>query len=213
LGLDGRCIDSDSPNNPNSKVNICIENLIDIYKNSEKEKGVQVIFCDIAVNSTDGKFSIYEYIKKELITKGIPENEIAFAGEADTEKKRTELFEKLINAEKRFIISSTQKLGTGANFQQRLCACHHLDIPWKPSDLTQRNGRILRQGNKFSKVQIFNYLTEKTFDSYMMNIIVNKQKFIDQLMSGKMVGRKCPDMGETVLNYAEMQALARADST
>jgi hypothetical protein len=213
LGLDGRCIDPNTPNEPTSKVNLCVENLLEIYNNTNEQRGVQVVFCDIAVNSTDGRFSVYEYLKEELIRNGIPEKEIAFAGEAKNEKQRAELFEKLNNGEKRFVIASTQKLGTGANFQKHLCSCHHLDIPWKPSDLTQRNGRILRQGNKFPKVQIFNYLTEKTFDSYLMSIIVNKQKFIDQLMSGKTVGRTCSDLGETVLNYAEMQALASADNT
>lgn len=211
LGLDARAINPEAENLPDSKVNLCIDKVLEIYKDTEAQKGVQAIFCDIAVNSTDGKFSVYDYIKAELVRRGIPENEICTAGDAKDQNQRNEMFSQLRAGQKRIVLASTSKLGTGANIQTRLAALHHLDIPWKPSDLEQRNGRIIRQGNQFDKVGVYNYVTENTFDAYMMNIIVTKQKFISQLMSGKTPARTCEDVDEMVLNYSEMQALATGD--
>ncbi|MGN0678922.1 MAG: YodL domain-containing protein, partial [Oscillospiraceae bacterium] len=211
LGLDARAINPDTDNTPDSKVNLCIDKVMEIYERTAEEKGVQAIFCDIAVNSTDGRFSVYDYIKEELVRRGIPESEICTAGDAKNQEKRNEMFAQLRSGQKRIVLASTSRLGTGANIQTRLAALHHLDIPWKPSDLEQRNGRIIRQGNQFDKVSVFNYLTENTFDAYMMNIIVTKQKFISQLMSGKTPARTCEDVDEMVLNYSEMQALATGD--
>ena len=211
LGLDARAINPEAENTPDSKVNLCIDKVMEIYKNTEEQKGVQAIFCDIAVNSTDGKFSVYDYIKEELQRRGIPANEICTAGDAKDQNQRNEMFSQLRAGQKRIVLASTSKLGTGANIQTRLAALHNLDIPWKPSDLEQRNGRIIRQGNRFGKVGVFNYVTENTFDAYMMNIIVTKQKFISQLMSGKTPARTCEDVDDMVLNYSEMQALATGD--
>lgn len=215
LGLDARCINPAAENDPESKVNMCIDRVKDIYDQTTEKKGVQVIFCDIAINSqkTDGTpcFSVYNYIREELARRGIPREEICAAGDAKDDKKRTEMFSQLNSGTKRILIASTGKMGTGANFQQKLCALHNLDIPWKPSDLEQRLGRIVRQGNENKSVQVFNYLTEKTFDSYMMSIIVNKQKFISQIMTGKTPARTCQDVDEMVLNYSEMQAIASGD--
>ena len=211
LGLDARCINPEAENSPTSKVNLCIDKVMEIYKKTEEQKGVQAIFCDIAVNDDDGKFSVYNYIREELQRRGVPASEICAAGDAKNQEQRNEMFSELRAGKKRIVISSTAKLGTGANIQTRLAALHNLDIPWKPSDLEQRNGRIIRQGNSFSEVGVYNYVTENTFDAYMMNIIVTKQKFISQLMSGKTPARTCEDVDEMVLNYSEMQALATGD--
>lgn len=215
LGLDARCINPDAENDPTSKVNLCIDKIMEIYNRTNDTKGVQAVFCDIAINDTDGEgkpaFSVYKYIREELERRGIPADEICAAGDAKNDAQRTEMMSQLNSGKKRIIIASTSKMGTGANFQHKLCALHHLDIPWKPSDLEQRNGRILRQGNENKEVEIYHYLTEKTFDSYMMSIIVNKQKFISQIMSGKTPARTCQDVDEMVLNYSEMQAIASGD--
>lgn len=215
LGLDARCINPDAENDPQSKVNLCIDKIMDIYNRTSDQKGVQAVFCDVAVNEKNGDgeptFSVYKYIREELERRGIPREEICAAGDASTDVQRTEMMSQLNSGAKRIILASTSKMGTGANFQQKLCALHHLDIPWKPSDLEQRNGRILRQGNENKEVEIYHYLTEKTFDSYMMSIIVNKQKFISQIMSGKTPARTCQDVDEMVLNYSEMQAIASGD--
>ena len=244
LGLDARCLNPDADNYPNSKVNLLISKVMEIYTDTTAEKGVQAIFCDIAINGDkksaneiaansdeapddDGektlsaeqqaellgasKFSVYDYIKQELIRRGVPENEICFAGDAKNIGQRNELYSQLRAGTKRIVIASTSKMGTGANVQTRLCALHNLDIPWKPSDFEQRIGRIVRQGNSFSKVKLFNYVTEGTFDAYMLNLIVTKQKFISQLMSGKTPARTCEDVDELVLNYSEMQAIASGD--
>ena len=235
LGLDARCLNPDAENYPDSKVNLCINKVIEIYTQTTSQKGVQAIFCDIAVNGDneeeqqqeDGKktkakkkkanlddefkFSVYNYIKAELIRRGIPKDEICFAGDADSQKKQSEMQAQLRSGTKRIVIASTSKLGTGANIQNKLVALHNLDIPWKPSDLEQRIGRIVRQGNENDEVGIFNYVTKDTFDAYMMNIIVTKQKFISQLMSGDTSARSCEDVDELVLNYTEMQALATGD--
>lgn len=234
LGLDARCLNPEADNYPDSKVNLCINKVMEIYTQTTAQKGVQAIFCDIAVNGDneqeelgedkpvkkqkiqidtedEGKFSVYNYIKAELIRRGVPKDEICFAGDADTQKKQNEMRALLRSGTKRIVIASTSKLGTGANIQNKLVALHNLDIPWKPSDLEQRLGRIVRQGNENDTVQLYNYVTKDTFDAYMMNIIVTKQKFISQLMSGKTTARSCEDVDEMVLNYTEMQALATGD--
>ncbi|WP_295172227.1 helicase-related protein [Ruminococcus sp.] len=189
-------------------MNKLIDNLEKLYHQTEKEKGVQIVFCDIAINEDSGHFSVYEAIKAELIKRGIPREEICFAGYAKTDKARAEMFEQLRKGEKRFILASTSKLGTGANVQDRICAIHHLDIPWKPADLTQQDGRGVRQGNNFDEVGIYHYLTEETFDAYLMGIITNKAKFISQIMTSKEPARVSEDVDETVLTYSEMQAIA-----
>lgn len=234
LGLDARCLNPDAPNYPDSKVNICIDKVIEIYTKTTEQRGVQAIFCDIAVHgdnesedvsedkqtddkskqaakSDEGKFSVYKYIKAELVRRGIPADEICFAGDANTTSKQNEMKAELRSGAKRIVISSTSKLGTGANIQNKLVALHNLDIPWKPSDLEQRNGRILRQGNENDTVGIYNYVTKNTFDAYLMNIITTKQRFISQLMRGDATTRTCEDVDEAVLNYSEIQALASGD--
>lgn len=208
LGLDTRCIFKDAQPAPDSKVMKLIDNLEKNYKNTMTEKGVQIVFCDIAINEDETHFSVYKAIKQALIECGIPEKEICFAGDAKTDKARDEMFKSLRKGEKRFIIASTSKLGTGANIQDRICAIHHLDIPWKPSDLTQQDGRGIRQGNRFSQVGIYHYLTEETFDAYMMGIITNKAKFINQILTSKSPARVSEDVDEMVLTYSEMQAIA-----
>jgi len=208
LGLDTRCIFKDAQPAPDSKVMKLIDNLEKNYKNTMTEKGVQIVFCDIAINEDETHFSVYKAIKQALMERGIPEKEICFAGDAKTDKARDEMFKSLRKGEKRFIIASTSKLGTGANIQDRICAIHHLDIPWKPSDLTQQDGRGIRQGNRFSQVGIYHYLTEETFDAYMMGIITNKAKFINQILISKSPARVSEDVDEMVLTYSEMQAIA-----
>lgn len=208
LGLDTRCIFKGAQPAPDSKVMKLIDNLEKNYKNTMTEKGVQIVFCDIAINEDETHFSVYKAIKQALMERGIPEKEICFAGDAKTDKARDEMFKSLRKGEKRFIIASTSKLGTGANIQDRICAIHHLDIPWKPSDLTQQDGRGIRQGNRFSQVGIYHYLTEETFDSYMMGIITNKAKFINQILTSKSPARVSEDVDEMVLTYSEMQAIA-----
>lgn len=208
LGLDTRCIFKDAHPAPDSKVMKLIDNLEKNYRKTMAEKGVQIVFCDIAINEDETHFSVYKAIKQALMERGIPEKEICFAGDAKTDKARDEMFKSLRKGEKRFIIASTSKLGTGANIQDRICAIHHLDIPWKPSDLTQQDGRGIRQGNRFSQVGIYHYLTEETFDAYMMGIITNKAKFINQILTSKSPARVSEDVDEMVLTYSEMQAIA-----
>lgn len=208
LGLDTRCIFKDAQPAPDSKVMKLIDNLEKNYRKTMTEKGVQIVFCDIAINEDETHFSVYKAIKQALIERGIPEKEICFAGDAKTDRARDEMFKSLRKGEKRFIIASTSKLGTGANIQDRICAIHHLDIPWKPSDLTQQDGRGIRQGNRFSHVGIYHYLTEETFDAYMMGIITNKAKFINQILTSKSPVRVSEDVDEMVLTYSEMQAIA-----
>ena len=187
LGLDCRCMDPNAVPAPDSKVNKLLDNLVQNYNDTMAERGVQIVFCDIAINEDAEHFSIYEAIKKDLVERGIPREEICFAGDAKTDKARAEMFEQLRKGEKRFILASTSKLGTGANIQDRICAIHHLDIPWKPADLTQQDGRGVRQGNMFPEVGIYHYLTENTFDAYMMGIITNKAKFINQISKITMI--------------------------
>ena len=208
LGLDSRCIFLDAEPTPDSKVMMLIDNLEQNYLDTMEQKGVQIIFCDIAINADSEHFSVYQAIKDELIRRGIPRDEICFAGDAKTDKARADMFEQLRKGEKRFIIASTSKLGTGANVQDRICAIHHLDIPWKPADLTQQDGRGIRQGNLFPEVGIYHYLTENTFDAYMIGIITNKAKFINQIMTSKDPVRISEDVDEMVLTYSQMQAIA-----
>lgn len=208
LGLDSRCIFKDAEPAPDSKVMKLLDNLEQNYRDTMDRKGVQIVFCDIAINEDAEHFSVYEAIKSDLIKRGIPSDEICFAGDAKTDKARAEMFEQLRKGEKRFIIASTSKLGTGANIQDRICAIHHLDIPWRPADLIQQNGRGIRQGNMFDEVAIYHYLTEETFDAYMMGIITNKAKFINQIMTSKDPVRVSEDVDEMVLTYSQMQAIA-----
>ena len=208
LGLDCRCMNPTAIPAPDSKVNKLLDNLVQNYNDTMAERGVQIVFCDIAINEDAEHFSIYEAIKADLISRGIPRDEICFAGDAKTDKARADMFEQLRKGEKRFILASTSKLGTGANIQDRICAIHHLDIPWKPADLTQQDGRGIRQGNMFKEVGIYHYLTENTFDAYMMGIITNKAKFINQIMTSKDPVRVSEDVDEMVLTYSEMQAIA-----
>ncbi len=208
LGLDCRCMNPEAVPAPDSKVNKLLDNLVENYNATMAERGVQIVFCDIAINEDAEHFSIYEAIKADLVKRGIPREEICFAGDAKTDKARAEMFEQLRKGEKRFILASTSKLGTGANIQDRICAIHHLDIPWKPADLTQQDGRGVRQGNMFKEVGIYHYLTENTFDAYMMGIITNKAKFINQIMTSKDPVRVSEDVDEMVLTYSEMQAIA-----
>ena len=208
LGLDSRCIFKEAKPTPDSKVMKLLDNLEQNYRDTMEQKGVQIVFCDIAINEDSEHFSVYEAIKADLVKRGIPKEEICFAGDAQTDKARAEMFEQLRKGEKRFIIASTSKLGTGANVQDKICAIHHLDIPWKPADLTQQDGRGIRQGNSFDEVGIYHYLTEETFDAYMMGIITNKAKFINQIMTSKDPVRVSEDVDEMVLTYSQMQAIA-----
>ena len=208
LGLDSRCIFRNSEPSPDSKVAKLLDNLEKNYHKTADKKGVQIVFCDIAINEDAEHFSVYEAIKEDLIKRGIPREEICFAGDAKTDKARAEMFEQLRKGEKRFILASTSKLGTGANVQDKICAIHHLDIPWKPSDIAQQDGRGIRQGNTFGEVGIYHYLTEETFDAYLMGIITNKAKFINQIMTSKDPVRVAEDVDETVLTYSQMQAVA-----
>ncbi len=208
LGLDSRCIFQNGEPTPDGKVMKLLDNLEQNYLDTKEQKGVQIVFCDIAINGDEEHFSVYEAIKEELVKRGIPHEEICFAGDAKTDKARAAMFEQLRKGEKRFILASTSKLGTGANVQDRICAIHHLDIPWKPSDMEQQNGRGIRQGNIFNEVGIYHYLTEGTFDAYLMGIITNKAKFISQVMTSKEPVRVAEDIDETVLTYSQMQAIA-----
>lgn len=208
LGLDSRCIFNNAEPLPDSKVMKLLDNLEQNYIETKEQKGVQIVFCDIAINEDSEHFSVYEAIKDDLVKRDIPREEICFAGDAKTDKARAEMFEQLRKGEKRFIIASTSKLGTGANVQDRICAIHHLDIPWKPSDLIQQDGRGIRQGNMFDEVGVYHYLTEETFDAYMMGIITNKAKFINQIMTSKDPVRISEDVDEMVLTYSQMQAIA-----
>lgn len=193
-----------------SKVDKCVENVARIYHEKAEQKGVQIIFSDVAVNSDNGNFSVYDYIKKELVAKGIPEDEIIFAPKSDA-KNREAIFQDINNGNYRVVIASTRTLGTGANIQENLYALHHVDIPWKPSDFEQREGRILRQGNHFDEVEIFNYVTEGTLDSYLYQTVTDKARFIAQLLDDKCPARVSEDCDEKVLTFGEIQAAAEGN--
>ena len=208
LALDQRLINDLLPDEPESKVNLCVENAYQVWEESTSDKSTQLIFCDLSTPKADGTFNVYDDVREKLVAKGIPRKEIAFIHEANTETKKAELFAKVRSGQVRILLGSTPKLGAGTNIQDRLIALHHLDCPWKPSDLEQQEGRILRQGNRNQKVKIFRYVTENTFDSYMWQILENKQKFISQIMTSKSPVRACDDVDDTALTYAEIKALA-----
>ena len=208
LALDQRLVNELLPDNPESKIAVCAEKSYEIWKDTAAQKSAQLIFCDLSTPKGDGSFNVYDDLKQKLMQKGVPEKEIAFIHDANTEVKKTELFGKVKSGQVRFLIGSTAKMGAGTNVQDRLIALHHLDIGWKPSDLEQREGRIIRQGNHNKKVHIFRYVTESTFDSYMWQLIENKQKFISQIMTSKAPVRSCEDVDEAALSYAEVKALA-----
>ena len=206
--LDQRLINNMLPDYEDSKINRCVENTFSIWEETKEQLSTQLIFCDLSTPKNDGSFNVYDDIREKLVTKGIPKEEIVFIHEAGTETKKAELFAKVRSGQVRVLLGSTPKLGAGTNIQDRLIALHHLDCPWKPADLEQQEGRILRQGNQNKKVKIFRYVTENTFDAYMWQILENKQKFISQIMTSKSPVRACEDVDDTALSYAEIKALA-----
>ena len=208
LALDQRLLNDMLPDEENSKAATCVEKAYEIWENTKEQKSAQLIFCDLSTPKGDGTFNVYEDIKNKLMEKGVPEQEIAFIHDANTELRKAELFAKVRSGQVRFLLGSTAKMGAGTNVQDRLIALHHLDVPWRPSDIEQQEGRILRQGNQNDKVKIFRYVTEGTFDSYSWQLIENKQKFIGQIMTSKSPVRSCEDVDEAALSYAEVKALA-----
>lgn len=208
LALDQRLLNDMLPDEENSKASTCVEKAYKIWENTKEQKSAQLIFCDLSTPKGDGTFNVYEDIKNKLMEKGVPEQEIAFIHDANTELRKAELFAKVRSGQVRFLLGSTAKMGAGTNVQDRLIALHHLDVPWRPSDIEQQEGRILRQGNQNDKVKIFRYVTEGTFDSYSWQLIENKQKFIGQIMTSKSPVRSCEDVDEAALSYAEVKALA-----
>lgn len=208
LGTDPRLLDINAMNDPASKVNQCIENIYEEYLKAQYIKGTQIVFCDVGTPNSDGRFSVYDYVKQELLRRGVSEDEVCFIHDAKNEIQREQIFSDMRAGNKRVLIGSTPKMGTGTNIQDRLIALHHLDCPYRPSDIEQREGRILRQGNMNNEVNIYRYVTKNTFDSYLWQIVEQKQKFISQIMTSKSVARNCEDIDETVLSYAEVKALA-----
>ena len=207
IGLDVRLMNPMLPDDPNSKLNVCVQNVLKIWEEGKEQKLTQLLFCDLSTPKNDGNFNVYEDIRKKLIAAGVPENEIEFIHNADTEAKKAALFSKVRSGDVRVLLGSTAKMGAGTNVQSRLVAVHHLDVGWKPSDMTQRNGRIIRQGNMNKEVKVFNYVTEGTFDSYLFQTLENKQRFISQIMTSKSPVRSCDDVDEQALSYAEIKAL------
>ena len=207
IGLDVRLMNPMLPDDPNSKLNVCVQNVLKIWEEGKDQKLTQLLFCDLSTPKNDGNFNVYDDIRKKLIAAGVPENEIEFIHNADTEAKKAALFSKVRSGDVRVLLGSTAKMGAGTNVQQRLVAVHHLDVGWKPSDMTQRNGRIIRQGNMNKEVKVFNYVTEGTFDSYLFQTLENKQRFISQIMTSKSPVRSCEDVDEQALSYAEIKAL------
>ena len=207
IGLDVRLMNPMLPDDPNSKLNVCVQNVLKIWEEGKDQKLTQLLFCDLSTPKNDGNFNVYDDIRKKLIAAGVPENEIEFIHNADTEAKKAALFSKVRSGDVRVLLGSTAKMGAGTNVQQRLVAVHHLDVGWKPSDMTQRNGRIIRQGNMNKEVKVFNYVTEGTFDSYLYQTLENKQRFISQIMTSKSPVRSCEDVDEQALSYAEIKAL------
>ena len=206
--LDQRLLNELLPDAEKSKVNTCVENAFQVWDEGKTDRTTQLIFCDLSTPKGDGSFNVYDDVREKLVARGIPKEEIAFIHEYNTEAKKAELFTKVRAGQVRILMGSTPKLGAGTNVQDRLIALHHLDCPWKPSDLEQQEGRILRQGNQNDKVKIFRYVTENTFDAYMWQILENKQKFISQIMTSKSPVRACEDVDDTALSYAEIKALA-----
>ncbi len=211
LSTDPRALDDTLPDDPDTKLNVCAKNVAQIYHETAEQKLTQLIFCDQGTPKYDGTFNFYEATKSALLAQGVKPEEIAFIHDAKTDVQREQLFEKVKNGEIRILMGSTEKMGTGMNAQNKLIALHHLDVPWRPSDLTQRNGRILRQGNENEEISIFNYITENTFDAYLWQILEQKQRYISQIMTGRSALRTCEDLDETVLQYAEFKALATSD--
>ena len=207
IGLDQRLMNPLLPDDPNSKLNVCVRNVLRIWEEGKADRLTQLLFCDLSTPKGDGQFNVYDDVKKKLLAAGVPESEVAFIHTADTEAKKKELFSKVRTGQVRILLGSTAKMGAGTNVQDRLVAVHHLDVGWKPSDMTQRNGRIIRQGNRNKTVQIYNYVTEGTFDAYLWQTLENKQRFIGQIMTSKSPVRSCEDVDEQVLSYAEVKAL------
>ena len=208
LALDQRLIDDSFPDVYDGKVSECARQCFEIWENTKESKAAQLVFCDLSTPKNDGKFNVYDDLKSKLINMGVPGEEIEYIHNANTDTKKAELFTKVRSGQVRFLFGSTTKMGAGTNVQDKLIALHHLDVPWKPSDIEQQEGRILRQGNQNRRVQIFRYVTEGTFDSYMWQLLENKQKFIGQIMTSKSPVRSCEDVDEAVLSYAEIKALA-----
>ena len=211
LALDQRLSDPTLPDDPESKVNACVRNVLQVWRDTEEIKGTQLVFCDLSTPKGDGSFNVYDDMKQKLMAQGVPPEEIAFIHDAKTEVQKAELFAKVRKGQVRVLLGSTAKMGAGTNVQTRLAALHHLDCPWRPADIEQREGRFLRQGNMNQTVKIYKYVTENTFDAYNWSILENKQKFIGQLMSGKNPSRSCEDVDEAALSYAEVKALASGD--
>ena len=207
IGLDVRLMNPMLPDDPNSKLNVCVQNVLKTWEEGKDQKLTQLLFCDLSTPKNDGNFNVYDDIRKKLVAAGVPENEIEFIHNADTEAKKAALFSKVRSGDVRVLLGSTAKMGAGTNVQSRLVAVHHLDVGWKPSDMTQRNGRIIRQGNMNKEVKVFNYVTEGTFDAYLWQTLENKQRFISQIMTSKSPVRSCEDVDEQALSYAEIKAL------
>ena len=211
LALDQRLINPLLPDNPDSKVNVCVKNVFAIWDKTKEDRSTQLLFSDMSTPKGDGEFNIYDDIREKLVAIGIPKEEIAFIHEANTDKQKDELFAKVRKGDVRILLGSTQKMGAGTNVQNKLIALHDLDVPWRPADLEQRAGRIVRQGNENKEVNIYRYVTENTFDAYLWQTIENKQKFISQIMTSKTPVRVAEDVDESSLNYAEIKALATGD--
>ena len=207
LALDQRLMNPLLPDDPDSKANACVERVFTIWERTKTQRSTQMIFCDLSTPRADG-FDVYNDIRDKLVARGIPKDEVQFIHDADTETKKAELFGKVRSGAVRVLMGSTQKMGAGTNVQTRLCTLHHLDCPWRPADIAQRNGRMVRQGNMNKEVSIFIYITEATFDAYSYQLVENKQKFISQIMTSKSPARSCEDLDEAALSYAEVKALA-----
>ena len=207
LGLDQRLMNPLLPDDPDSKLNACVGNILRIWQDGQADKLTQLVFCDLSTPKNDGTFNVYDDVKTKLIANGVPAEEVAFIHDADTEAKKKDLFAKVRTGQVRVLLGSTQKMGAGTNVQDKLVAVHHLDVGWRPSDMTQRNGRIIRQGNRNNEVQVYQYVTEGPFDAYLYQTLENKQKFISQIMTSKSPVRSCDDVDEQALSYAEIKAL------
>ena len=207
IGLDQRLMNPLLPDDPNSKLNACVENILRIWQEGQPDRLTQLVFCDFSTPKNDGTFNVYDDIRTKLLASGVPSEEVAFIHNADTEAKKKDLFAKVRTGQVRVLLGSTQKMGAGTNVQDKLVAVHHLDVGWRPSDMTQRNGRIIRQGNQNKEVQVYQYVTEGTFDAYLYQTLENKQKFISQIMTSKSPVRSCDDVDEQALSYAEIKAL------
>ena len=211
IGLDQRLMNPLTPDDPDSKLNACVDNVLRIWNETKEDNLTQLIFCDMSTPKGDGSFNVYDDIRTKLLAAGVPESEVEFIHNADTEGKKADLFSKVRSGKVRVLLGSTAKMGAGTNVQTLLVAVHHLDVGWRPSDMTQRNGRIIRQGNKNKQVYVYNYVTERTFDAYLWQTLENKQKFISQIMTSKSPMRSCDDVDEQALSYAEVKALCAGD--